>query len=152
MFAACAGLVNVLLTIVFYAFAASASPADAYRIPILTFGVLGSCAGVVFAPWYLGKGVPKMPVLSPSDEQDIAKAFGCRTLDDAEFVAGMPKAAILKTLGSGDPVGIRLVFQGVCSDRLHQCLLESSIFWFLQGPLSPQMLMICMRPLSSFLR
>merc|ERR1712137_652349 len=127
VFAAFAGFVTAFCTCGFYGFAAIASPIDAYRIPLLTFGILGSLVGMVFSPWYLQKGVPEMPVLSPSDEREIAKGFGCRTLDDAELVADVPKATILKDLGSRDPVRIRRIFQNVNDDRLYQCLLNDTL-------------------------
>eukprot|EP00929_Paragymnodinium_shiwhaense_P097665 TRINITY_DN59296_c0_g1_i1.p1 TRINITY_DN59296_c0_g1~~TRINITY_DN59296_c0_g1_i1.p1 ORF type:complete len:560 (-),score=74.69 TRINITY_DN59296_c0_g1_i1:191-1621(-) len=94
-------------------------------IPLTTVGSAATLIGLCFLPYYFLKGVPDTPVLLEQDKKDLAKAFGCRTLEQASRVVNLSVPVILRRLSRPqDALALVDLFQRVDGTKVSEVLLS----------------------------
>eukprot|EP00929_Paragymnodinium_shiwhaense_P077912 TRINITY_DN40248_c0_g1_i1.p1 TRINITY_DN40248_c0_g1~~TRINITY_DN40248_c0_g1_i1.p1 ORF type:complete len:811 (-),score=121.92 TRINITY_DN40248_c0_g1_i1:268-2700(-) len=94
-------------------------------LPLSCVGGAASVIGLIVVPLYWWKGVPDSPVLLEQDKKDIAKAFGCTTLEQVSRVVGLPVGAVLKRMSRPqDSMALRDLFERIDGAKVSAVLLS----------------------------
>ncbi|CAJ1328215.1 unnamed protein product [Effrenium voratum] len=92
---------------------------NAYRIPMLVFGLTGVVSLSWYA-WYFQKNPPpENPTLLPEDEAELAKGFGCGNLEEVMEVTHMSsRKELIRKLASTDPDVIVSLMKSIDTEKM----------------------------------
>jgi len=101
---------------------------DAYRIPMLVFAITGTIAMAMYAWYYLRNPAPEVPILLPDDEVDLAKGFGCSTLEEVMEVTHIStRKELIKMLASSDPDVSRKLIKSIDTEKMMEMMSRRSV-------------------------
>eukprot|EP00928_Gymnodinium_smaydae_P015671 TRINITY_DN15802_c0_g2_i1.p1 TRINITY_DN15802_c0_g2~~TRINITY_DN15802_c0_g2_i1.p1 ORF type:complete len:321 (-),score=46.09 TRINITY_DN15802_c0_g2_i1:259-1221(-) len=76
---------------------------------------------ICFTIRFILVGVPKVPVLLPSDEVELAEPFGCKNLDELVYVTHLEsREQLLEILSSTDPKDAAALLQRIDYQRMEE--------------------------------
>mmetsp|Transcript_122046 Transcript_122046/g.390283 ORF Transcript_122046/g.390283 Transcript_122046/m.390283 type:complete len:790 (+) Transcript_122046:184-2553(+) len=96
---------------------------DAYRIPMLAYGIAGTLSMTLYGIYYCFNPAPATPPLLPEDERELAGNFGCATLDEVlQVVQISSKQELLKALSSTEPETIQRLVASIDAQKLAEMM------------------------------
>jgi len=100
----------------------------AYQLPFLALALTGAIAMVLYAIYFSTHPPPEIPHLLDDDEKDLAKGFGCDTLDEVAYVTRTPsRKDILKRLAKQDADSIKDVIKSIDTERMMEMMNKRSV-------------------------
>jgi len=101
---------------------------DAYRIPMYCLGSASSVAAFGYALYYSLHPPPEVPSLLLEDEAELARNFGCGTLDEVmEVVRIQKKEQLVKMLSSSDPVIMHQLLRSIDTLKMMDMMMDRSV-------------------------
>jgi len=100
---------------------------NAYRIPMIVFGATGVVGLAIYAAYFKSHPPPEVPPLLPEDEAELAKGFGCSTLDEVCQVTNLGRHALLKKLSSTNPEDIRSLMRSIDTEKMMEFMSRRSV-------------------------
>jgi len=100
---------------------------DAYRIPMVVFGATGLLGLAIYAAYFRAHPPPEVPPLLPEDEAEMAKGFGCTTLEEVMQVTSTSRQELLKALSSNKPEDIKSLMRRIDTDKMMEFMSRRSV-------------------------
>eukprot|EP00441_Pelagodinium_beii_P033866 CAMPEP_0197639224 /NCGR_PEP_ID=MMETSP1338-20131121/13910_1 /TAXON_ID=43686 ORGANISM="Pelagodinium beii, Strain RCC1491" /NCGR_SAMPLE_ID=MMETSP1338 /ASSEMBLY_ACC=CAM_ASM_000754 /LENGTH=731 /DNA_ID=CAMNT_0043211921 /DNA_START=59 /DNA_END=2254 /DNA_ORIENTATION=- len=102
--------------------------ASAYQLPFLALASIGAVAMVAYAIYFSTHPPPEIPHLIGDDEKDLAKGFGCDTLEEVAYVTrNATRMEILKKLAKQDADSIKDVIKSIDTERMMEMMNKRSV-------------------------
>eukprot|EP00929_Paragymnodinium_shiwhaense_P072673 TRINITY_DN3688_c3_g1_i1.p1 TRINITY_DN3688_c3_g1~~TRINITY_DN3688_c3_g1_i1.p1 ORF type:complete len:799 (-),score=199.56 TRINITY_DN3688_c3_g1_i1:131-2527(-) len=101
---------------------------NAYRIPMWTSGITGALCMVVYACYYIKNPPPEVPHLLPDDEEELARGFGCKTLDEVLEVVGIAtRKELVQKLASTNPEVMHSLIKSIDTQKMMEMMSKRSV-------------------------
>lgn len=100
---------------------------DAFRIPLVFFGVIALPAWFAFGVFFRNNGVPPIPPLLPEDELELSRNFGCNNFEEVMQVVHIDsREELLKRLSKTDGDSLRELFRSIDTQMVMKMMAERS--------------------------
>eukprot|EP00931_Biecheleriopsis_adriatica_P053533 TRINITY_DN31351_c0_g1_i1.p1 TRINITY_DN31351_c0_g1~~TRINITY_DN31351_c0_g1_i1.p1 ORF type:complete len:724 (+),score=150.18 TRINITY_DN31351_c0_g1_i1:53-2173(+) len=101
---------------------------DAYRYPMYVYGVTGGVGMLAYAVYYRGHPPPDVPPLLPEDELELAKGFGCSSMEEVMEVTNIKeRAKLVKLLAKTDADSMKALLHSIDTERMMDVLGRRSV-------------------------
>ncbi|CAK9018428.1 unnamed protein product [Durusdinium trenchii] len=100
---------------------------NAYLIPMMTFGVSGVVGLLLYGAYFRANPPPAVPPLLPEDEAELAKSFGCGTLEQVMEITSLNRTDLLKKMSSTDPQVIQSLMKSIDTEKMMEVMSRRSV-------------------------
>lgn len=100
---------------------------NAYRIPMAVFGASGLLVLMIYAAYFRSHPPPQVPPILPEDEAELAKGFGCTTLEEVMQVTNTSRHELLKKLSSSKPEDVRSLMRSIDTEKMMEFMSRRSV-------------------------
>lgn len=98
---------------------------ESFRKVFVFSGLLGTVASFAYSIYFRRNPPPEDPRLLQDDEEEIARGFGCRTLDELAYITNTPsKHELLKLLTKTDADSIASVAKSVDTAKMMEMMSQ----------------------------
>jgi len=97
----------------------------AYQIPMWIFGSSGALALYAYAWYFMSHPPPDVPTLLPDDEAELARNFGCSSLEQVMYVTHIQtRKQLLKMLAATDPEVTYQLIRSIDTERMMEMMAK----------------------------